>query len=181
MQHDMHFCDAPMRCIDAIKCCVCEFSSVSKCVGAIWMAKCLSGEGTAHHYDDITTNISIFRIGQKLVEMLLNIYVRFKKVNPTCNPITIRLNMVTTMDKVCGVVEVFMRGWQQLGVALPQIPKHCPGISTATIALCIVTLYVTLQCVHLLEFIALHCPEGWALVVLYCYVSSYNDIIALHI
>ena len=35
-------------CIDAIKCCVGEFSSVSKCVGPIWMAKCLSQEGTAH-------------------------------------------------------------------------------------------------------------------------------------
>ena len=50
MQHDLHFvmhqCEG---CIDAIKCCVGEFSSVSKCVGPIWMAKCLSQEGTAHH------------------------------------------------------------------------------------------------------------------------------------
>ena len=109
------------------------------------MAKCLSGEGTAHHYDDITTNISIFRIGQKLVEMLLNIYVRFKKVNPTCNPITIRLNMATTMGR-----SMWRCGSVYRGVATRRCPssdsqalsrdKHCYHCSLHSDTLCSIAM-----------------------------------------
>ena len=143
------FCDAPMRCIDAIKCCVCEFSSVSKCVGAIWMAKCLSGEGTAHHYDDITTNISIFSIGQRLVEMLFSandlplqwkncFYESFL----TCKRIIICLTMAPTMGQSmrrCGSVYQGVAATRRCPSSDSQAlsrDKHCYHCSLHSETLC---------------------------------------------